>query len=160
MPATLFEGGERTRRVPTKATKALAVSCEKLPSGFRITLPLRLVSEANIADHEHWRGRQRRAKVQRGTMKACLQSYAGAFPGHWPVVVTITRLAPRSLDGEDNLPGAGKHLRDGVADWLGIKDNDPRVSWRYGEAKIGPRTYGTRIDVQWASGSKLPGEVG
>lgn len=51
-----------------------------------------------------------------------------------PVVVTLTRAAPRSLD-DDNLAYAFKAVRDGVADGLGVRDNDPRVSWRYAQQK-------------------------
>lgn len=51
-----------------------------------------------------------------------------------PVVVTITRVAPRALD-DDNLAYAAKAIRDGIADALGVRDNDPRVSWRYEQRK-------------------------
>ncbi|WP_230682079.1 hypothetical protein, partial [Streptococcus pneumoniae] len=49
------------------------------------------------------------------------------------VVVRITRVGPRRLD-DDNLARAAKALRDGVADWLGCDDGDPRVSWHYAQA--------------------------
>lgn len=51
-----------------------------------------------------------------------------------PVTVTIVRIAPRALD-DDNLAYAAKAIRDGVADALGVRDNDPRVSWRYAQEK-------------------------
>jgi hypothetical protein len=48
-----------------------------------------------------------------------------------PLVVTLTRVAPSNgLDG-DNLQGSLKACRDGVADWLGVDDRDPRVTWLY-----------------------------
>lgn len=44
------------------------------------------------------------------------------------LVVLLTRVAPRELDS-DNLQGALKHVRDGVADALGVDDRDERVTW-------------------------------
>lgn len=51
-----------------------------------------------------------------------------------PVVVTLIRIAARALD-DDNLAYSFKAVRDGVADGLGVRDNDPRVTWRYAQAK-------------------------
>ena len=94
---------------------------------IEIVLPLRLVSEANA--HAHWRVRQRRAKQQRGTVLMALgPAFAPIRNGFMPTHVTITRLSPRQLDS-DNLVGACKHVRDGVADALGVNDRDPRVYW-------------------------------
>ncbi len=66
----------------------------------------------------------------------------------FPVVVTLTRIAPHELD-DDNLAFAFKAMRDGVADALGVRDRDPRVSWRYAQRKPKtPRTYGVEITVE------------
>lgn len=100
-----------------------------------VTLPLRLVSGANA--REHWGTRQARAKAHRA---ACL-----FVPSHpLPCVVLLTRLGPRELDS-DNLAISGKHVRDGIADRLGVKDNDPRVEWRYEQEKS--KTYGVRVEI-------------
>jgi hypothetical protein len=109
-----------------------------------VLLPIRLVSEANA--HEHWRSRQRRAKAQRGTAAAVMRSLAPIPPAP-PLRVTITRIAPRQLDS-DNLAGSGKHLRDGIADWLGIKDNHPGVEWCYAQEKGKPMEYAARVLVE------------
>lgn len=63
-----------------------------------------------------------------------------------PIVVTFTRYAPGRLD-DDNLRMAFKAMRDGIADRLGLQDNDPRITWAYEQ---GERTvdYGVRIDVE------------
>lgn len=101
-----------------------------------VSLPLMLVSEAN--SHEHWRGRQRRAKAQRGATSVAL-----GYPTWLPLavkatgshlVVRIVRIAPRALDS-DNLARACKAVRDGVADALGVDDRDPRVTWLPDQAK-------------------------
>lgn len=113
-----------------------------------ITLPIRTVSEANV--REHWAKRASRAKQQRLTCWAELKAV-----DHGPrllgrVAVTLTRIAPRALD-DDNLRGALKACRDGVADWLGVDDRHPCVQWAYGQAKGEPRQYGVRIQVEVAA---------
>lgn len=59
--------------------------------------------------------------------------------------ITLTRLAPRSLD-TDNLQRALKAIRDGVADALGVDDGDARLRWRYAQEQA--RDYGVRISVE------------
>lgn len=111
-----------------------------------VTLPIRLISEANLASHEHWRERHRRAKCQRQDaarwMRALSLAYDLPVP---PLVITIARLAPRSLDS-DNLAASAKHVRDGIADWLGIDDGDPRIEWRYGQRKS--PSYGVEVTIR------------
>lgn len=94
-----------------------------------ITLPIHTVSEANRRDC--WQAKARRAKSQRKTTAALVPRFG------LPCIVTLTRVGARKLDG-DNLQGAMKAVRDGVADCLGVPDNDPRIEWRYGQAKGSP----------------------
>ena len=66
-----------------------------------------------------------------------------------PIVVTLTRIAPRLLDVGDNLSGGSlKSLRDGIADWLGVPDNDPRVTWLYDQRKGEPKKYAVEVEVR------------
>ena len=94
-----------------------------------ITLPIHTVSEANRRDH--WRVRAKRARLHRKTAAALVPRFA------LPCVVSLVRVGVRALDS-DNLQGAMKAVRDGVADRLGVPDNDPRIEWRYGQAKGSP----------------------
>ena len=94
-----------------------------------ITLPIHTVSEANRRDC--WQVKARRAKAHRNAAWALCPRYPV------PCVVTMTRVGPRALD-DDNLRSALKSTRDGLADRLGVKDNDPRVEWRYAQAKGKP----------------------
>jgi len=48
--------------------------------------------------------------------------------GKTRLVALLVRESMRALDG-DNLAGALKAVRDGVADALGIDDRNPRVTW-------------------------------
>lgn len=114
---------------------------------------LRLVSEANA--HEHWRKRHARSARQKHVTLAVLhaQGDAAVFDAvafaHYPeIVVTITRLAPRTLDS-DNAAGSAKHVRDAVAEWLG-RDDGPTcgVEWRVDQRKS--KTYGVEIRIETA----------
>lgn len=53
-----------------------------------------------------------------------------------PLTIWITRYGKKELDF-DNLAGALKSVRDGIADALGLKSDkeSPTLSWKYGQAK-------------------------
>lgn len=103
-----------------------------------IELPIRIESVAN--KREHWSKRAARTKQQRFA--------AIAVPVHpLPCVVTLIRVAPRALD-DDNLRSGFKALRDGIADRLGVKDNDPRVRWEYDQVRGRAKQYAARVRVE------------
>lgn len=102
---------------------------------------LRLYSEANRRDLPLWVAE--RTRQQRSATRETLLTMAGERP-ELPVVVSITRIAPDEGIDDDNLGGACKHVRDGVADWLGVDDRDPRVRWHVASER-GP--WGTRVAV-------------
>lgn len=106
-----------------------------------ILLPIKTVSTLNA--REHWSKRARRAKDQRRATFLTVAREARATP--LPVVVTLERLAPSNgLDG-DNLQGAMKSVRDGIADCYGVDDRDERIEWRYSQRKA--REYGVSITI-------------
>lgn len=104
-----------------------------------VEVPVRLVSLLNT--REHHMARARRAKQQRSLARLqaiaslCRSPLWARVANGCDLVVTITRIAPRQLD-DDNLAGSAKHVRDGIADALGIDDGDKRIQWRYGQAKF------------------------
>lgn len=103
-----------------------------------VELPLRIESAAN--KREHWSKRSARTKMHRFA--------AVAVPQHpLPCVVTLIRVAPRKLD-DDNLQSGFKALRDGIADRLGVKDNDPRVAWRYDQVRGRAKEYAARVRIE------------
>lgn len=110
-----------------------------------IVIPLRIESVANL--REHWAKRANRAKQHRTLAWAELRAVDPGRKLLGKVCVTLTRIAPRALD-DDNLRASLKHVRDGVADWLGVDDRSPLVEWRYGQAKAGVRQYAVRIQVE------------
>lgn len=108
-------------------------------SYIEFTLPLRTVSLAN--QREHWRVRHKRSQEERMVAK----SHCGEFT--LPCTVTMTRIAPRFLD-DDNIRGACKAVRDGIADRLGIDDRDPRVAWRYEQRRGRPKEYAVHVRIE------------
>jgi len=107
--------------------------------------PLRTVSEANV--RTHWARRAKRAREQRRVAqvytRAALASHGVPRP---PLVIRLTRIAERSLDS-DNLAGAFKAVRDGIADALGIDDGDQRLTWLYQQEKADRGTYQVRVEI-------------
>lgn len=108
------------------------------------TMPLRVVSEANA--REHWATKARRVKRQRAFI-ALVWAAQGHPRNRKPVSVTLTRLAPRTLDS-DNLAGAFKAVRDEVALLCGFDDADPACTWLYGQERA--KEYGVRCEIKWA----------
>lgn len=107
-----------------------------------VKLPLRLVSLTN--QREHWATKARRAKAQRTPVALTLRAWlVGKKP---PLEIMICRVAPRALDG-DNLQAACKHVRDGVADALGVDDGHPGLTWRYEQHRGGPKEYAVIIEI-------------
>jgi hypothetical protein len=110
----------------------------------KVTIAYKLTSSANLRTGNGGFARSNRAKEHR---------YIGftAVTGNppipaLPVVVTLTRQGPRLLD-DDNLAFAFKSVRDGVAQALGIKDHDKRVTWRYAQLK---GAYSITIEIESA----------
>ena len=113
---------------------------------LNVTIAAHTVSVLNR--REHWSARAKRAKSHRELAKWTLCATWTPIPAPW--VVTLTRIAPRELDRHDNLSASMKACADGVADFLGINDRDPRVTWRYAQEKGKPREYAVRIEVEAA----------
>lgn len=105
--------------------------------GINAVSPNKVMRENNFA-------RSRRVKAQRQGVHWALKQIAKPA---LPCVVLMTRIAPSNgVDKHDNLPGSLKPAVDGVADWLGIQDNDPRVEWRYAQER--GDTYQVRVTVE------------
>jgi hypothetical protein len=64
-----------------------------------------------------------------------------------PILVDLCRHANRFWD-DDNLVGGFKHVRDGVSNYLGIDDGDPRLTWRCYQVKEKVGTYKITITIE------------
>lgn len=111
-----------------------------------VEVPLRVLSEANA--HTHWRLRQKRAKDQRGIVRAYIARHLWKKPK--PIVVEMIRIAPRELDS-DNCVGAFKHVRDEIAKIMGFNDRDKAVEWKCSQEKpkFKGQPHAIRIIVRW-----------
>ena len=110
---------------------------------------MRLLSE-NEVRRLYWRRRAESSKRERWLVRALLHGERGSPPKP-PLVIVITRCSPGKLDS-DNLAGACKALRDGVADWLGVDDGSDELTWRYSQER---GAWGVRIQVE----ERLTGEA-
>jgi len=107
-----------------------------------VEVPIHAMSPNKQAGENKF-AKTRRVKQQREDTHWALKAIRRP---QFPCVVLMTRIAPSSgLDAHDNLKGSQKACVDGVADWLGIRDNDPRVEWRYSQER-GP-DYAVRVTV-------------
>ena len=104
-----------------------------------IEIPIRIESEANLREHH-----QRRARRARDHRRAAFYTLHGQPKPELPCTVVLTRIGRRDLD-DDNLAGGFKACRDGIAQWLGIDDADPRVSWRYAQRRD-PSRYSAEVE--------------
>ena len=105
-------------------------------TSVEVTIPVVTVSESNVRD----RGKPgslrklQRVKSHRTvagyTMRAQIGRSLDVWPAGVPLVVTLTRVGGRKMD-DDNLSAALKAVRDGVADWLGVDDGSPLLTWDY-----------------------------
>lgn len=109
-----------------------------------VDLPIRTVSEPNMRDGR-WK-KSARAKEQRELARMACNVPLSPARTATGIAIYLIRFGKGKLDG-DNLQGALKAVRDGVADALGMKDNDPRISWLYGQERA--ETYSVRIAAGW-----------
>lgn len=112
---------------------------------IELTWPIKTISEANRASHEHWRVRAKRAKEQRTAAAWAMSLYARHV--ELPCTVTLTRISPGLLD-DDNLASAFKHVRDGIADALNIDDRSPLIAWRYQQQRGKRGMYAVCVQVE------------
>ncbi|MGE7136018.1 hypothetical protein ACQKIE_00095 [Luteibacter sp. NPDC031894] len=108
-----------------------------------VELPIKTVGGLNA--REHWRKRAARVKAERHAAWFMLGRLGS--PPVLPVIVTMTRKSAGVLD-DDNLQGAMKAIRDGIADYLYVPDNDPRIQWRYAQERCKRGQFGVRIEVE------------
>ena len=114
-----------------------------MPYVIDLTLPLKTVAGLNA--REHHLTRASRVRKERAVAANALSERLARRSGI-PCTVTLTRVSPGTLD-DDNLQGALKAVRDGVADALKVDDADPRVRWQYAQAKCPRGSYRVLVNV-------------
>jgi hypothetical protein len=119
-----------------------------------ITLPIKTVAGLNA--REHHMARMRRVKNERCSAKWGV--WQASKNVALPVVVTMTRLSSGELD-DDNLQGACKAIRDGIADAYGIDDRDRRIKWQYAQAKCKRGEFGVIVRIEALTPETITGKV-
>ncbi len=116
---------------------------------LQVKIPIKTVAESNKS--EHWATKSKRHKKQQGMITYLLSSKEK--PPWFPVKVTLTRIAPRSLDSQDNLPMSFKWIVDAISEWLipglakGRADSDCRIVWDYKQEKGAVKEYAIKIEI-------------
>lgn len=106
-----------------------------------VELPIRVQSAMNL--RENWRAKWERSKKEKRVVEwLTLRQTAPSVP----CVVLLTRIGPKNLDG-DNLQGGFKHIRDSLAEWIGVDDGDPRIEWRYSQERGKSKEYAARVTI-------------
>jgi hypothetical protein len=105
-----------------------------------VRIPMRTGNGLN--DRLHHFARARKVKEARGNARMVVMQRAR----NWtlPCTITLTREGPGTLD-DDNLPGALKAIRDGIADAFGTDDRTPKIQWKYDQVRT--REWG--VLVEW-----------
>lgn len=140
----------------TETSRAVGPICGRAavrrPVEYTLNLRLDCMVRSEMNQRCHWAKRRRRFLSQADALLAATRWMGGARPpGPW-IVAFIHHGA--KMDS-DNLQGAFKGLRDAMADWLGLPDDDDdRVSWRYGQVLETKRDrQGVEVIVQNVTGS-------
>ncbi len=104
-----------------------------------------LPSRAN--ERVHWRKRRELSKRVRDVAHwNVLANRDPQFPLKMPLTVTMIRVSPRLLD-DDNLAGAFKNIRDGIADAFGVDDSPSGpITWAYRQHKGSPARAVVKIE--------------
>lgn len=124
-----------------------AIPKKLLDGVHEITHEYRLQSRAN--ERRHWAAKARLTKQERGLGWQLAGTLLGQTPPFLPLKITLTRIAPRKLDKDDNLPMAWKAIKDGICDYLGVDDRTKGIVWVYAQRKPSqPRTYHIKITFE------------
>ncbi|MFA7192412.1 MAG: hypothetical protein WC089_03895 [Candidatus Paceibacterota bacterium] len=126
--------------------------------------PLKTTSEAN--SREHWHKAAVRHSQQQFFVRHAFKAEIRPIP--IPCEITLTRISPRKLDVDENLPMSFKFIKDEIGAQLfpekvvvyknkrgkyvqnkGHADSDPRVTWKYAQEK--GDIQGIRIEIRSTS---------
>lgn len=123
---------------------------------MKIRIDIKTINPMNSSQ-----GLSRGGMIARSRKKKEQRQLAGHFVSLWQntpwrhelsagLVITLCRVAPsEGLDPDENLPGALKAIKDGVADGLGLSnDRDPRIRWKYDQRRGRKGEYAVEIDIQ------------
>lgn len=134
-------------RAPTLVRGGLGVAARD-GNKVHARLPLRTTTESNAKGS--WRPKAERAKIQRTYARDVVRTQLPRVP----CTIEMVRIAPVALD-DDNLPSALKHVRDGIADALGLDDRDKRLKFTCSEKSRGRGDYAVEVTITEAPDAVL-----
>lgn len=113
---------------------------------IKITLPIRVRSEANIS--EPWIDRWSRKKAQQREVCMLWKHEVGRKHIPIPCLLTFTRYGAKALD-PDAVSGSFKFVQDEVCRLIGVDDgNTEKISFRYNQVALRKREYYITIEVE------------
>ncbi len=145
IPAKLLGRGKKKAKRQLTPQQILAVIQWQHGQTLAASLKPRTVfREYKVDSGANLRGRQWwRIKAERGMGR----TLGMIVRPKTPCVITLTRLSFGKLDEHDGLPNAFKAVVDGIADAMGIRDNNPAVKWKYAQQPAPKNCFG--LTVQW-----------
>lgn len=124
---------------------------------YSLLIPVKIESIANKVEHwtkKHKRNKMLKFLIQRELSVNNVPNLPSVERSNGErIKVTLTRIAPRSLDSIDNLPMSMKKAIDVIADWFipnlqpGRADSDKRVEFKILQEKGKPKEYALRIEI-------------
>jgi len=112
---------------------------------MKVKIPYKLFPIAN--SYEHWQSRMKRVRQE----YLIVNSFLKELPP-LPVVVKLTRIAPRSWDSDNNTI-AFKNIRDAIAKKYfpksrnGMMDSYRGFEWQYYQTRGEPKEYAIEIEI-------------
>lgn len=96
----------------------------------------------------HWRGPAAKRKKQRQAVREAVADLP-AWPSGFPVVITLTRVAPSNGLDDDSLPASMKAIRDEITEWLGLDDDrTPLIKWQYDQRRGQRGQYLVEVEIR------------
>ena len=107
---------------------------------IRVSLPLKTTNSQNGRGHLF--ARSGTTKKERRIAHLAVK----AAPKRPVLTVKLTRCSAGELD-DDNLRGALKAVRDGIADALRVDDGSPLIFWEYHQARCAKGQHSVEIEI-------------
>lgn len=116
-------------------------------STWFVTIPVKTTNPLN-GSWGHWRGPAAKRKKQRAAAAAACEAAWDENPYFvkYPVEIHLVRVAPSNGLDDDSLPASMKAIRDGITDWLGLRDDrTPDIRWTYGQRRGPQKHYAVEV---------------
>lgn len=104
------------------------------------TIPIKTQSTSNLSEHRMVRYKRTKPQRKIATMAT------PAWKLEPCVVIRLTRIGVGHMD-DDNLRGALKAIRDGIAKKLRIDDGSPLIRWEYEQERCVRGGEGVRVEI-------------